>query len=105
MLKIAGIQMNCSLDKARNLEKAQLLAEIATESGAKIICFQELFTTRWFPMDINPMNFQLAEEVPGPTTETMQPMARKSEAVIILPLFERDPRGLYFNTAVVIDAD
>jgi N-carbamoylputrescine amidase len=105
MLRIAGIQMNGSPDKARNLEKAQLLAEIAAEGGAKIICFQELFTTHWFPMDINPQHFQLAEEIPGPATEAMQLMARKSEAVLILPLFEKDPRGLYFNTAVVIDAD
>jgi N-carbamoylputrescine amidase len=105
MLKIAGIQMNCSPDKARNLEKAHLLSKIAIESGAKIICFQELFTTHWFPMDINPENFQLAEEVPGPTTETLQQVAQKSQVVIIVPLFEKDPRGLYFNTAVVIDAD
>ncbi len=105
MLRIAGIQMNGSSDKARNLEKAQLLAEIAAESGAKMICFQELFTTHWFPMDINPDHFRLAEEIPGPATEAMQFMARKSETVLILPLFEKDPRGLYFNTAVVIDAD
>jgi N-carbamoylputrescine amidase len=105
MVKIAGIQMNCSPDKARNLEKACLLARIAIERGANMICFQELFNSHWFPVDINPGNFQLAEEVPGPTTETLQEMARKSQVVIILPFFEKDPGGLYFNTAVVIDAD
>jgi N-carbamoylputrescine amidase len=105
MLKIAGIQMSCVTDKKKNLEKAQYLANIAVEGGAQIICFQELFTTRWFPVDIRRENFNLAEEVPGPTTEIMQEMAKKSEAVFILPLFEKDPRGLYFNAAVVIDAD
>ena len=105
MLKIAGIQMNCSQDPKKNLEKAQLLAEIAAERGAQIICFQELFNTHWFPMDIRPDHFQLAEEVPGPSTEAMQRIAQKMEAVMVLPLFERDPRGLHFNTAVVIDAD
>lgn len=105
MLKIAGIQMNCGQDPKKNLEKAQLLAEIAAEGGAKMICFQELFTTHWFPMDIRPDHFQLAEEVPGPTTDAMQRIAQKMEVVMVLPLFEEDPRGLYFNTAVVIDAD
>ncbi len=105
MLKIAGIQMNCGLDPEKNLEKAQLLAKIAAERGANMICFQELFTTHWFPMDIRPDHFQLAEEVPGPTTEAMQRIAQKMEVVMVLPLFEKDPGGLYFNSAVVIDAD
>ena len=105
MLKIAGIQMNCSQDKEKNLEKALLLAEIAAERGAKMICFQQLFNTHWFPVDICPDHFQLAEQVPGPATETMQEVAQKREVVIVLPFFEKDSRDLYFNTAVVIDAD
>jgi len=105
MLKIAGIQMHCSQDLPKNLEKAQLLAEIAADRGAKMVCFQELFNTHWFPRDINPDHFQLAEEVPGPATEAMQGIAQKKGVVVVLPLFEKDSRGLYFNTAVVIDAD
>ena len=104
MVKIAGIQMKCSSDKQRNLVKAQQLAEIAAERGAQMICFQELFNTPWFPKDINPENFGLAEEVPGTTTDAMQRLAQKMGVVVILPLFEKDPRGLHFNTAVVIDA-
>jgi N-carbamoylputrescine amidase len=105
MLKIAGIQMKCSQDKEKNLERALRLAEIAAEGGAKMICFQELFNTHWFPMDICPDHFQLAEEIPGPATEAMQRIAQKLEVVIVLPFFEKDSRDLYFNTAVVIDAD
>lgn len=105
MLKIAGIQMHCYPDKKRNLEKAKHLALIAAEQGAKIICFQELFHTHWFPMDINPINFQLAENIPGPTTETFCNLALKNEVVIILPMFEKDDRGVYYNSAAVIDAD
>ena len=97
MLRIAGIQMNGSSDKARNLEKAQLLAEIAAESGAKMICFQELFTTHWFPMDINPDHFQLAEEIPGPATEAMQLMARKSRPSSFC-LFLRRTREGFIST-------
>jgi len=105
ILKIAGIQMKCSKDKEKNRERAQTLAEIAGEQGAKMACFQELFNTHWFPMDILPENFHLAEEVPGPTTETMQEIARKKEMVMVLPLFEKDPGGKHYNTAVVIDAN
>jgi len=105
MLKIAGIQMNCFQDKKKNLEKAKRLAEIAAERGARMICFPELFNTPWFPRDISPEHFHLSEEVPGPTTEMMQGVAQNMELVMVLPFFEKDPRGLYFNTAVVIDAD
>lgn len=105
MLKVAGVQMHCFPDKKRNLEKAEHLSLIAAEQGAKIICFQELFHTHWFPVDINPSHFQLAESIPGPTTDTFCNLALKNEIVIILPMFEKDDRGLYFNSAAVIDAD
>jgi N-carbamoylputrescine amidase len=105
MLQIAGIQMGCLPDAKKNLEKARYLGDIAVQGGAKIICFQELFTHPWFPADIHPEHFQLAEEIPGPTTAIMQDMARKVEAVFILPLFEKGAGGRFFNTAVVIDAD
>jgi N-carbamoylputrescine amidase len=105
MLKIAGIQMNCSPDPEKNLERARWLIGLAAESGAQMICLQELFTTCWFPADINPENFRLAEEIPGPTTAVMQELARQKEVALILPFFEKDPRGIYFNTAVVVDAD
>ncbi len=103
-LKIAGIQMNSSADKKKNLERAQYLAKIAIDGGAQMVCFQTLFTTHWFPRDIQPENFQLAEEIPGPTTEAMQGLARQHGTVFILPIFERDSRDFFFNSAVVIDA-
>jgi N-carbamoylputrescine amidase len=105
IVKIAGIQIQGTVEKQKNLEKAQRMARIAAERGAKMICFPELFQTPWFPMDIRPENFSLAEEVPGPTTALMQQLAKEMEAVFILPLFEKDPRGRYFNTAAVVDAD
>lgn len=103
MLKIAGIQMHCSPDKKKNLEKAQQLALIAAEGGARIVCFQELFHTHWFPADINSIHFQLAESIPGPTTDVFSALALQNQIVIILPMFEKDAHGLYFNTAVIID--
>ena len=105
MLRAAGIQLHATEDKKKNLEKAQRMARIAAERGARLICFPELFSTPWFPADIRAENFSLAEEIPGPTAESMQALARELEAVLILPLFEKDASGEYFNTAVVVDAD
>jgi N-carbamoylputrescine amidase len=104
MLKIAGIQINCCPDKQKNLDRARLLAAIAAEKGAQMICFQQLLNTHWFPRDIDSAHFQLADEVPGPTVEALQEEARKAQAVMVLPLFEKDG-GRYFNTAVVLNAD
>jgi N-carbamoylputrescine amidase len=105
MLRAAGIQLHCTDDKKKNLEKAQRMARIAAEQGARLICFPELFSTPWFPADIRAENFSLAEEIPGPTAETMQELARELEAVLILPFFEKTATGKYFNTALVVDAD
>ncbi len=105
MLRIAGIQMSCCRDKGKNIEKASRLAGIAADGGAKIICFQQLINTHWFPADIKSDNFKLAEGVPGRTTGLMQELAQRFQTVIILPIFEKDPEEGYFNTAVVIDAD
>jgi N-carbamoylputrescine amidase len=105
MLRAAGIQLHGTVDKKKNLEKAQRMARIAAERGARLICFPELFSTSWFPADIRAENFSLAEEIPGPTAETMQALARELEAVLILPFFEKEASGKYFNTALVVDAD
>ncbi len=105
MLKVAGIQIHCTADKSKNLEKAQRLARIAAERGARMICFPELFSTPWFPADIQAENFSLAEEIPGPTTEIMQKLARELEAVLILNFFEKCRSRQFFNTALAVDAD
>ncbi|MBI4496207.1 MAG: hypothetical protein HY697_04645 [Deltaproteobacteria bacterium] len=104
-MKIAGLQMIASPEVESNREKARRLIEIAAAEGARMICLPELFTTPWFPVDIASRSFGLAEEIPGPTTEAMGEVARKTETVLVLPFFERDPAGGHFNTAVVIDAD
>ncbi len=105
MVTLAGIQMNGCGEKTENLEKAKKLAEMAAQRGAQMACFQELFTTHWFPKDIHPENFSLAEEIPGPTTEVMQEIARRTQMVMVLPIFERGSSGSFFNSAVVLDAD
>ncbi|NWF92361.1 MAG: acyltransferase [Syntrophaceae bacterium] len=104
MIKLAGIQISCSEEKEKNLEKAAKFAEIACERGAKIICFQELFTTHWFPWEMKKSHFSLAEPVDGPSITGMQKLAREHEVVLICPIFEKG-EGRFYNAAVVIDAD
>lgn len=100
---MAGIQLSCCEERQRNIEKAVKFAQIAVEKGAKIICFQELFTTPWFPREINNEHFSLAEKMDGPSVTSMQRLSRDHEVVIICPIFEKGEEG-FFNSAVVIDA-
>ncbi len=104
VLRLAGIQLCCTEQKERNLERARELAGLAAEKGANIICFPELFTTHWFPREMNPDYFSLSEEKEGPSIESMQQIAREHEVALVCPIFEKDPQGAYYNSAVVVDA-
>ncbi len=88
-----------------NLEETIKKLHQAAESGAQIVCLQELFKTSYFCQTEDTEKFKLAEPVPGPSTETLTRVARELDMVIIAPLFERRSAGVYHNTAVVIDAD
>ena len=104
MIKVAGIQMFCSEEKERNVEKAVRLAEIAAEKGAQIICFQELFSTHWFPREMDRRHFTLAENLKGPSLGRMRDVARTHEIAVVCPFFEEGEEGGFYNTAVVFDA-
>ncbi len=104
MIKLAGIQISCSEEKERNIEKAVRFARIAIEKGGHIICFQELFTTHWFPREMNKRYFSLAEKMDGPTIGTMRKLAKEYGVVLICPIFEIEDESFY-NSAIVIDAD
>jgi N-carbamoylputrescine amidase len=103
--KIALIQDRCSANPAENLAKAIEHIRAAAAQGAQIICLQELFTSLYFCQVEDHKYFALAEEIPGPSTEALCPVARELGVVLIASLFERRAAGLYHNTAVVIDAD
>jgi len=92
-------------DPAANLAHALTLAAQAAEAGARIICTQELFRSRYFCQSEDHAKFALAEAIPGPSTRAFQHLARKHRVVVIASLFEKRAPGLYHNTAVVIDAD
>ena len=77
----------------------------AAAKGAQIVCLQELFLTPYFCRTQDTDLFDLAEPIPGPTTEALQPLAKELGVVIIASLFEKRGPGLYHNTAAIIDAD
>jgi N-carbamoylputrescine amidase len=98
------IQMKCEEDPDKNLDHAITRIHEAAKSGAQVICLQELFRSRYFCQTNDPKFFELAERVPGPTSETLSKVAKDREVVIVASLFEREGKH-YFNTACVIDAD
>jgi len=105
IVKIGLIQTDVSVSLDANLKKTLGLVERAARSGAQIICTQELFRSQYFCQSENHANFQLAEKIPGPSTDALQKLAKKHKVVIIASLFEKRASGVYHNTAAIIDAD
>jgi len=96
-------QMACSEDPRDNLNRQLKLVERAAKDGAQIICTQELFRSQYFCQVEDHRFFDLAEPIPGPSTQALSKIAKKHKAVIIGSLFERRSAGLYHNTAVIFD--
>ena len=103
--KIGLVQMSMAADPAENLRKAEAKVAEAGRAGAALVCLPELFRSRYFAQREDAALFDLAEPIPGPSTEALGRAATQAGVVIIAPLFERRASGLYHNTAVVIDAD
>lgn len=103
--KIGLVQMSMSPDPDANIAKAVARIKEAAKQGASLVCLPELFRTQYIGQREDHALFDLAEPVPGPTTETLGKVAREAGVVLIASLFERRAAGLYHNTAAVIDAD
>lgn len=103
--RVGLIQMACSKDPNENLAKAEWRIREAAGRGAQIISLQELFRSQYFCREENAELFDLAEPVPGPTSEAFTKIAGELGVVIIGSIFERRTAGVYHNTALVIDAD
>jgi len=104
-VKVGIVQMSCIADKQQNLQKAIVKVKEAAQKGAQIVCLQELFTSLYFCDVEDYDNFQLAEPIPGPSTELLSQLAAQLKVVIIASLFEKRAQGLYHNTTAVLDAD
>ena len=97
--------MACSKDPNENLSKAEWRIREAAGRGAQVVCLQELFRSQYFCQEERAELFDLAEPIPGPSTEALAKLARDLKIAIVGSIFERRMAGVYHNTAVVIDAD
>src|SRR5580658_7326924 len=97
--------MACSLDPNENLAKAEWRVREAAARGAQIVCLQELFRSQYFCREENAAFFDLAESIPGRSTESLSRLAAELGVAVVASVFERRTAGVYHNTAVVIDAD
>jgi N-carbamoylputrescine amidase len=103
--KVGLIQMKMTADPAANLAAALAKVREAADKGANVICLPELFQAQYFCQREDTQLFNLAESIPGPSTEAIGAVARETHTVVIASLFERRAAGLYHNTAVTFHTD
>jgi N-carbamoylputrescine amidase len=106
IVRAALVQSSWTGDKKSMIEANVELAREAAAQGAQVLCFQELFYGPYFCQVQDSQYFSYTEAVPGgPTTELMCSLARELHMVLVVPVFEEEQPGVYYNTAAVIDAD
>jgi len=102
---IGLIQLALSDNTEANLTKAVNRIEDAVKRGAQVICLPELFRSRYFCQKEDIQNFNLAETIPGPSTDAFSKIAKKHKVVIVVPLFEKRTHGIYHNTVALINTE
>lgn len=106
MVRAALVQATWTGDMESMIQKHIDYARKAADEGAQVICFQELFYGPYFCQVQEPEFFAYTEEIPnGPTTKRMQDLAKELNMVLVVPMYEKDGVGVYYNTAIVIDSD
>ncbi len=105
IVNLALVQMACVANKEANVDKALERIADAVKAGAHIVCLQEVFNTPYPCQSEDHANFDLAESIPGPTSERLQRAARQHGVVVVCSIFERRAPGLYHNTAITFDTD
>ena len=99
------VQMRCTPDPDENLKRAAQFVRDAARQGAQVVCLPELFKTQYFCQREDAALFDLAETIPGPSTDVLCKVAQEAKVAIVASLFEKRALGLYHNTAVMIDSD
>jgi beta-ureidopropionase len=103
---IAPVEMPIDEIKKQNIENQLEYVQQAAEQGVQMLCFQEIFTTPYFCAEQQTRWYDAVERVPdGPTVTLMQEVAKEHGMVLIVPVYEEEQTGIYYNTAAVIDAD
>ncbi len=103
-----AVDTNESMETIRNaqIERTLPFVDQAGQEGVQLLCFQEIFTGPYFCAEQNTRWYESVERIPdGPTTRLMQEYARRYNMVIVVPIYEEETTGVYYNTAAVIDAD
>lgn len=104
-LTVGLIQMSCSAQRADNLRHIREQLQVAAAQGVQLVLLQELHNSPYFCQTETAASFDLAEPIPGPSTDELAVLAKELQLVIVASLFERRTAGLYHNTAVVLDND
>jgi N-carbamoylputrescine amidase len=104
-LTIGLVQQTCSDNRSDTLEKTIAAIRRCAKQGAQLVALQELHTSLYFCDTEEPARFDLAETIPGPSTDTFSALAKELSIVIVTSLFEKRAPGLFHNTAVVLDSD
>ena len=105
LLKIGMVQQRCTADIEKNIRKLEAGIRAAAAEGAQLVVLQELHNSVYFCQREEAALCELAEPIPGPSTERFGALARELGVVLVLSLFERRAPGLYHNTAVVLEKD
>jgi beta-ureidopropionase len=106
VIRAALLQTDWTGDKASMIDKHEEAAREASAQGAQVICFQELFYGPYFCQVQEAQYYEYTEAIPdGPTTQRFQSVAKELGMVMVLPMYEVEQAGVYYNTAAVIDAD
>ena len=105
IVRAALVQTKWTGDKQSMIDANVALARRAALEGAQVLCFQELFFGPYFCQVQDPQYFAYTETVPGPTTEVMCQLAKETGMVLVVPVYEKEQEGLFYNTAFVVDAD
>ena len=106
IVRAALVQATWTGDKKTMIDKHIAYIEQAAQTGVQVMCLQELFYGPYFCQVQDPKHYAWAERIPeGPTTKLMQELARQHSVVLVVPIFEEEQTGVYYNTAAVIDSD
>jgi len=105
VVRVALVQSQWTGDKGSMIDASVKWAREAAAQGAQVLCFQELFYGPYFCQVQDPQYFAYTETIPGPTMELMQDLALETQMVLVVPIYEVEQEGVFYNTAFVIDAD
>jgi len=105
IVKVGLVQAKWEGNMEAMIHKHEKMIDEAAAKGTQILCLQELFHLPYFPAEQDAKWYEYAETIPGPLTNRMGKEAKKHNMVLIVPMYEKEMTGVYYNTCAIIDAD